>query len=161
MSEIETLHALEARMGLLGRSGSEQELLDNAAAFTRAAASELAKNDPNWGNVRKTSGVNVRGLDVDKILHKLTLQMFDIVIGAGAAGQHVGWQNVAKGRPDQWVEAESFPPPIVVPHPEPVVETLEDLRDLLDSLDTKTEALLDHAHAIHVILDRAAAKFGV
>jgi hypothetical protein len=161
MSEFATLAALEARMGLLVRRGSEQELLDHAAAFTRAAAAELAKRDRHWGNVRKTDGVNVRGLDVATIMHRLTGQMVDVVIGPRGLGHRVGWEYVGMGVPDQWVAAESWPPPIAVPSPAPIIETLEDLRELLDNLDTKTQALVDHARALREILERAAAKFGV
>jgi hypothetical protein len=168
MSEVGRLEGLEARLGLLRRSGTEQQLLENAAAFTRAAAWEL--REEGWANVRKTSGSHVQNLDVDKILNRHTLEMVDIVVGAGALGQHVAWQPAGTGVPSQVVDPANpdGEPPIDVPTPQPVLEYLEDIRDLVDNIDDKLQATLEHAREqssdlaiVRGILERAATKFGV
>lgn len=159
MSEIAKLEAIEATFGYLRRPGDTSHLIDNAAAFTRHAAWELRA--AGWGLVRKTTGLERQGLDVDKILHRTTLEMVDIVIAAGDPAQRVGWQPVATGTPSQWVEP--MPPAGVTPPPSPPGEPEGDmvrvLRDELRAVRSAIEALHTTERASLAILERAAARF--
>ena len=161
MSETATLDSIEATFGYLRRPGDASTLVDNAAAFTRHAA--WALREKGWGNVRKTGGLQRRNLDVDKILHRTTLEMVDIVIAAGDPSQRVGWQPQGTGTPAQFVEPEA-----------PAGETpggpgtgegesaiVDALREELGAIRNAIAELHDTERAILAVLERAAGKFGV
>ena len=160
MDELATLDALENRLGLLRADGDTETRITNAAAFTRAAA--WALREAGWGNVRKTSGENREGLDVDKILNRHTLEMRDIVIAAGSSAARVGWQLVATGSPAQWV-APQPPPGEQPPAPAPVpVEPVDGERflELLDDIEQHLRRLADSNERMAVALEAAFRRFG-
>jgi len=159
MSEIATLEAIEATYGYLRRPGDASALIDNAAAFTRHAA--WALRGDGWGNVRKTSGLNREGLDVDKLLHRTTLQMVDVVIAAGDPSQRVGWQPVATGTPNQFVEPRDpgtgdGPPP---PEDNDLAAAIWAVLDELRAIRAVQEQQLELHGQVAAILARAAARF--
>lgn len=161
MDEVATLETLESQHGYLRRDGDSEALITNAAAFTRHAA--WALRDLGWGNVRKTSGEQREGLDVDKILNKHTLEMRDIVIAAGSPAQRVGWLLVAHGTPTQWVEPKA-PPGVEEPEPEPVdpdTDLLEHVADRIDDIEQHTARIVAQNDEVLDLLRKAAARLGL
>jgi len=151
MSAIGELEALAARTRLLEGLTSEQHSIDRSAEFTRRAAWHLRA--AGWGNVRKESGLNVRGLDVDKILNRNTLEMIDIVISAGALNPRVGWQPVGSGTPGQFVaprdeDAGGMP----APPPTPGGPTFDQVERLTDVAETIGDALVTSDPAVETVM---------
>ena len=161
MTERATLDSIEATFGYLRRTGDASQLIDNAAAFTRHAA--WALRDRGWGNVRKTTGLERQGLDVDKILNRHTLEMVDIVAAAGDPSQRVAWQPQVTGTPSQWVEPQkpegvdggTTPP---VPSDDAIVRAINEQGA---ALAAAVKAHHETSLEILAILSRAAGKFGV
>ena len=79
MSELDTLLALNAQTNLVRSIPDKDQQLVNVGEFTRRAA--WALRDLGYGNVRKTSGTNVRGLSADVIMRRTDGAAFDIVVG--------------------------------------------------------------------------------
>lgn len=161
MDEVATLDTIESQHGYLRRDGDSEALITNAAAFTRHAA--WALRAAGWGNVRKTSGEQREGLDVDKILNKHTLEMRDIVIAAGSPAQRVGWLHVAQGTPSQWVEPQR-PAGVDEPAPEPEepdADLFEHVADRIDEIEQNTARIVAQNDEMLALLNKAAQRFGL
>ena len=161
MSETATLDSIETTFGYLRRPGDASQLVDNAAAFTRHAA--WALRDKGWGNVRKTSGLNRQGLDVDKILHRTTLEMVDIVRAAGDPSQAVAWQPQGTGTPAQFVEPQKPEGVDGGPTPPGPVDgdIVTTLREELGAVRTAIAELHETERAILALLEKAGQRFGL
>lgn len=166
MSELDRLLELNARLGLVPKGSTTDELRRNAAAFTNAAAQLLHAD--GWGRIRKPHGENVDGLDVDKLQHRTTLHVVDIVIAAGAPNARVGWQDVGPiGNPASFVEVAPAGP-LPVPQPPPPGDTADALVEVAEAIDSLTlsqgtliqilRGLLDEIQGIRRALDQIAGR---
>lgn len=143
MNELAKLQALYQRRGINLGQGDEGERLRRCAAFTRAAAWEL--RETGWGNIRKTGGVQVNGLDVDKLFNRDTREVVDIIIASGGDAPRVAWQQTEAGTDiERWIspappDDEVIPEPQPEPQPEPAPPAplridAEDVRTALHGL---------------------------
>jgi hypothetical protein len=160
MTEIEVLRRLQETTGLVGALPDKVEQQIRHAKFTRLAAWML--RDLGWGNIRKTSGSQVLGLSVDKMVNPRKGTLVDIIIDGDGDNPSVGWQERA-ATPDEVqlyvpplqpedVPGDQPPPP---PPPPPVDPTAIDLlRDLVEVAGPLVDAFEANTHALLEVRDR-------
>jgi hypothetical protein len=135
MSELDVLRELEARTHLLSAEGDTGALRGNAFLFTHAAVTALGS--ATWALVKApAAGDNIDGLRIDKIINRQTLEIVDIVLGAGAPGQEPSWQLKGPGDSSLVVPVSSGP---TQPHD----QQSPDLAALMDRVDAIGDMLAD------------------
>lgn len=161
MSELAMLESLEARTHLLARAAGPPPSLELCGEFTRRAAWELRER--GWRLIRKTAGQNVRGLDSDKIIHADTLEIVDIIVGAGGPSPRPAWQGGHSGVPsmivmpvDEWSGNGGGPPAL-----RGVEELLAELVTVLGEVRGVLAEMQQEQAAIRDVLTRAATRFGI
>lgn len=155
MNERDRVIALGARLQLVGKGATDQERERNGSAFTNEVAKML--HAEGWGRIRKLGGTNVDGLSVDKIQHRDTRHVVDVISASEAAHASVHWMDHgAVGRPEDFVEvkpdgAPAPPPPAeegdIVEAIDNVDATLEDIRDAMNRQVDQLVRLNDNLEA--------------
>jgi len=92
VNEFETLQGLQARTHLIADLDDKDQQQQNVAAFTRLAAWEL--RDFGYGNLKKTSGAAIRGLSIDKLIHRDTGAVMDICTNSDTDNPGLSWNHV-------------------------------------------------------------------
>lgn len=160
--ELDQLIELNNRLGLVPKGDTEEERDRNCALFTRAGAWALRAD--GWGNIRKTEGHQIDGLDVDKILNRRTSQASDIIRRASAPDAAVAWQPFdGTGILERWVAPrEPFnggeDGPI---EPDAIVEALIGIDEQLDRIGDALRDQANELHKITALLERLAERWGV
>lgn len=161
-NEIDRLRELNARLQLVPKGTTVDELERNASAFTHEAAKLL--NGEGWVRIRKTEGKNVDGLDIDKLVNRHTFETRDIVIAAGAPHATVGWLHVGEFTDrsrffDVRGDDPSPAPPRVDPPTAPpdVVEWAE-LRDAIIDIANSQDQIHSQLNRIAGALERIAER---
>src|SRR5688572_18458794 len=117
-SELDRLRELNARLQLVPKGQTVEQLLRNASDFTHEAAKML--HAEGWRRIRKTEGTRVDDMDVDKLVNANHFQIVDIVISAGAPTATVGWQHMGEFRDaSRFIEVrpDNQAPPVPKPMP--------------------------------------------
>lgn len=167
--ELRRLEELNGRLKLVGRGTDTGERERNCSAFTQEAARMLYAE--GWRRIRKPTGVNVDGMDIDKLVNANTFQIADIIVSAGVPEARVAWQMVGELRDtSRFIEVAPVqvpaPPPPAPPVPdEPTNDELLDvIRDLVVSRDESNIELNRIAvalEAIAAVLVSAGKRFGL
>lgn len=160
-NELQRLQELNSRLQLVPKGQSVEQLLRNASDFTHEAAKLLHAD--GYRRIRKTEGTRIDEMDVDKLVHKDTFQIFDIVARAGAPDAFVAWQHVGELRDSsRFIEVRpDVPRPTPTPAPAPPRpipaptddELLKAIRDIVDVGDVMNHQL----ERIAVALERLEA----
>jgi hypothetical protein len=174
MTELELLHRLQTDTNLIGARADKDEQRQRHAEFTRRAA--WALQPYGYGNVRKTSGENVRGLSIDKIIHKSAGSVVDLIADSDGANPQLAWNVVDHLDPAAFfVEPQPEPgpapplPPPAPPAPSPdeaifaqleklLLESTERIVDGLDGmvqavghLSDSLDALQQNGVKVHIV----------
>lgn len=168
-NELPRLQELQARLQLVGKGADTAERERNCSAFTQEAARML--HGEGWRRIRKTSGVNVDGMDIDKLVHKDTFRIVDIIVSAGVPEARVGFSDVGELRDtSRFIEVKPEPPAApdlpepIGNEPDPAKEFLDALQDVANGADARNLQLDRIATALETIaavLRGAAARLGV
>lgn len=119
MTDEEVVRDLARTTTLIGVGADDEARLQNAATFTRYAA--WALRDRLWGNLRKTTGVRVRDLSADTLIHRTTGELRDIVFGKATPDAAVQWLYQGIDDPARYVAPvapNDTPPPPPPPSPD-------------------------------------------
>lgn len=153
-SELDRLRELNARLQLVPKGETVDELERNASAFTHEAAKLL--NGEGWVRIRKTEGKNVDGLDIDKLVNRHTFECRDVVIAAGASNATVGWLHVGEFTDrSRFVDVRGDDPSPAPPPPPDAAPLPED-----DFLREALMQLVNERGETNVLLDRIAVELG-
>lgn len=143
MTPLERLQLLQAATGLIAANVDKTVQVNRCAEFTRRAAYEL--RDLGWGNIAKTSGANVQGLSIDKMVNPRAQSLTDIIVDTDGDNPSLAWQE----RPASLAEAQLYVAPLAPPDvPAPPVEPPPPEPPLppdVDDIDARIEALLGDA----------------
>lgn len=171
-NELERLRELNARLQLVPKGQTVEQLLRNASDFTHAAAKML--HSEGWRRIRKTEGTRVDDMDVDKLVSAQTFDIVDIVIAAGATNATVAWQRVGtltdtsrfiEVKPDAPKPAPPEPlPPPARPDDPLAEEFLEGMRGAVTALDEtnrQLDRIADALEQLAGVLVNAAKRFSL
>lgn len=169
MAEIDRLRELNARLQLVPRGVTVDELERNASAFTNEAAKLL--HAEGWRRIRKTEGKHVDGLDIDKLVNVHTFELRDIVIRAGAQDATVGWLHVGELRDvSRFVEVRPNDPAPPVDKPpadkppaddDDLVALLQDIVNGRDESNRQLDRIAGALEQLNKGLAAVAERFGI
>lgn len=155
--ELNLLRDLENRTHLLSTPGEPPALRRNAWLFTRAAV--LALGAETWALVKAPPGSEqIEGVCIDKIIHRQSLEIVDIVYAAGASNQAPAWQLHGPGE-SAWivpVEPGSTPPDRgTVPDVATLIDRVDAIGDLLADLSQELPRNTAELARVASLLERA------
>ena len=181
MAEREILDDLAERTGLLLPRENKPEQEQRVAKFTRIAAWLL--RDKGWGNVKKTGGTRVDNKSVDKLIHRDTGVVVDIVgksdgpTPEDSGVPRVSWTPVDKLDPKEYfvepVNEEGEQPPVNEPEPPRpddddlgtlleayarVVDGLTLTRLSLDNVNTRVDTAVEGLSMTKLAIDQLNAR---
>lgn len=124
MSELEILQQLERDTGLLAHVGDVEQMRESSYQFTVAAVRRLRRY--GYALLKAPAGGNqINGVRIDKIIRKMDLERFDIIVNAddpspGAPARRACFEPLGPGAAWEVVEAPDVElppeaPPIVPP----------------------------------------------
>ncbi len=119
MTELEIVQGVAQRTGLVSGLADKSQQKHRIAEFTRRSAWELRER--GWGFLRKTSGENVQGFSVDKIINVFDGRVADLVIDGDGDNPQPAFNIVDTLSPSTFY-AQPTPPPDFQqpPAPEPI-----------------------------------------
>lgn len=168
-NELQRLQELNARLQLVPKGATVDELERNASRFTNEAAKLL--HGEGWRRIRKTEGKNVDGLDIDKLVNIHTSRIVDIVFAAGANNAAVVWNDVGTFTDTSRVvevgvdpPAPKDPPEPIGTEPDPSEEFIEAIQDVVNGGDERNKQLARIATALEsiaAVLAAAARRVGL
>jgi hypothetical protein len=149
MAEKDLVLALAARTNLLGRGADEHERTRNAGEFTRLAQRELHHLD--WRLLRKSSGNNIDGRSVDKLINRVSGEVADVVFSSEGTDARAQWIIVDRLDPSLAIDEEPEQPrdePRDEPRDQPRDEPRDnDEADPLETFMENTSSALEDAAA--------------
>lgn len=150
-SELDRLRELNARLQLVPKGTTREELERNAALFTHEAAKLL--HAEGWGRIRKVTGFNIDGMDADKLLNKHDRRIVDIVQAAGAREAKVQWLDHGPiGQLSDFIEVRPDTP-AQPPTPEPPATQDDALLEIANAVDGVAAQISELVKELRALLE--------
>lgn len=167
--ELRRLEALNAQLRLVGKGADTAERQRFCSAFTQEAARLLFAE--GWRRIRKMTGENVDGLDIDKLVNVRTFRVVDLIVDAGLDRARVAFNDVGELRDtSRFVEVQPIEvPPPPAPPPTPIDDAagerfdafMQDLVNGRDESNNQLNRIATALEAVATVLVQAAKRFGV
>lgn len=165
--ELRRLQELNTSLKLVPKGETLDELRRNASAFTHEAARLLWSE--GWRRIAKPDGVNVDGLDIDKLVNVRSRAIVDIIVAAGAKNAFIAWQDagtLADTSRDVEVRPVDAPPAPAPVERDELILTLVEIGGGIDGLISAVSELNESIRKIHAeqvamreLVERAIGRF--